>query len=117
MLLLATSINVGRARGLYGIQAPAVTGHPLFERAYRIQMNTLENMALLLPALWVNAAFVSDRGAAALGAVWLIARIWYALAYHANPSRRGPAFGVSMAAFALVWLAGLYGVGRILLHV
>ena len=85
MLMLVTGINVGRARGRYGIKAPAVTGHEMFERAYRIQMNTLENAALMLPALWVNAGFISDRGAAAVGALWLISRIWYAIAYQATP--------------------------------
>ena len=30
-------MRVGRGRVLYGITAPAVTGHPDFERAYRVQ--------------------------------------------------------------------------------
>ena len=114
-LMLATGVNVGRARGRYGISAPAVTGHELFERAYRIQMNTLENAALLLPALWVNAGFISDRGAAALGAFWLISRVWYAIAYQSNPTKRGPAFGLSMTAFALAWCAGAWGIKRVLM--
>ena len=71
ILMLVTGFNVGRARGRYGIKAPAVTGHEMFERAYRIQMNTLENAALLLPALWVSAGFVSDRGAAAFSKVFI----------------------------------------------
>ena len=116
LLMLATSVNVGRARGRYGIKAPSVTGHEMFERAYRIQMNTLENAALLLPALWVNAEFISDRGAAALGAFWLISRIWYALAYQSSPAKRGPAFGLSMVAFALTWCAAAWGVARVLMH-
>lgn len=53
LLLCGTAANVGRARGRYGIKAPAVTGHEMFERAYRIQMNTLENAVLLLPTLWL----------------------------------------------------------------
>lgn len=80
LLMLATGVNVGRARGIYGIKAPAVTGHEMFERAYRIQMNTLESAAPMLPALWLYAAFIGDRGAAMMGAVWLFARIWYAIA-------------------------------------
>jgi glutathione S-transferase len=116
MLLLATGINVARARTRYGIRAPAVTGHALFERAYRVQMNTLENAAMVLPALWVNAIFVSDRGAAALGAAWLLARIWYAVAYQRDPTKRGPPFGVSMAAFAFLWLGAAWGIVRLTLH-
>jgi glutathione S-transferase len=116
MLMLATGINVGRARVRYGIQAPAVTGNELFERAYRVQMNTLENAALMLPALWLYGGFIGDRGAAITGGAWLLARIWYALAYMASPAKRGPAFGISMAAFAGLWLGGAWGVIRAILH-
>jgi glutathione S-transferase len=116
ILMLVTGINVGRARGRYGIKAPAVTGHEMFERAYRIQMNTLENAALLLPALWVNAGFISDRGAATLGALWLIARVWYAIAYQNDPAKRGPAYGLSMTAFAVTWCAGAWGIARVLVN-
>ena len=114
--MLVTGINVGRARGRYGIKAPAVTGHEMFERAYRIQMNTLENAAILLPALWVNAGFISDRGAAALGTLWLISRIWYAIAYQSDPAKRGPAYGLSMTVFAITWFAAAWGIARVLIH-
>ncbi len=116
LLMLATGVHVGRARGRYGIKAPAISGHEMFERAYRIQMNTLENAAIVLPALWVNAAFISDRGAAMLGTVWLASRIWYALAYQHEPAKREPAFVLSMIAFTLLWLAAAYGIVRIIMH-
>ncbi len=112
LLLLGTSIHVGAARGRYGIKAPAMSGHALFERAHRIQMNTLENAAIALPAMWVHAIYGSDRGAAALGAAWVVARIWYAVAYQHNPDKRGPAYGASLAAFAFMWVAGAWGIVR-----
>jgi len=114
LLMFATGINVGRARGRYGIKAPAVTGHEMFERAYRIQMNTLENAVLVLPALWLYAGFIGDRGAAAMGAVWLVARIWYAMAYQKDPAKRGPGFGLSVLAFAGMAAGALWGVIRVL---
>jgi glutathione S-transferase len=116
MLILATGINVGRARGRYGIKAPAVTGHEMFERAYRVQMNTLENAVLMLPALWLYAGFIGDRGAAIGGGIWLFARIWYALAYLDSPAKRGPAFGIAMTVFAGLWLGAAWGVVRVILH-
>jgi glutathione S-transferase len=79
-------------------------------------MNTLENAALLLPALWVNAGFVSDRGAAALGALWLISRIWYAIAYQSDPAKRGPSYGLSMTAFGITWSAAAWGIARVLMR-
>ena len=116
LLLLSTEINVGRARGRYGINAPAVTGHELFERAFRIQMNTLENAVLMLPALWLYAGFIGDRGAGAMGAIWLIARVWYALAYQSDPAKREGGFGLAMLAFAGLWLGALWGVVKALTH-
>ena len=115
LLMFGTGVNVGRARGRYGVKAPAVTGHEMFERAYRIQMNTLENAAIFLPALWLYAAFMGDKGAAIGGAVWLLSRVWYAVAYQRLPSSRGAAFGLSATAFCGLWLGALWGVGRALM--
>jgi glutathione S-transferase len=115
-LMFATGINVGRARGLYKIKAPAVTGHEMFERAYRIQMNTMENTVLVLPALWLYAGFIGDRGAAVMGAVWLVARIWYAIAYQSDPSKRGPGFGLSVLAFAGLAAGACWGIAKVLMQ-
>ena len=112
LLLLFTGLNVACARGRYGIKAPAVTGHEMFERAFRIQMNTLENAVLMLPALWVFAGFVDDRGAAVLGGLWIAARVWYAVAYQNDPKKRGPGFGIAMLVFTGLWLGALWGVLR-----
>ena len=116
LLMFATSLNVGRARGRYGIKAPAVTGHEMFERAFRIQMNTLENAALMLPALWLYAGLIGDRGSFIMGTIWLVARVWYALAYQKNPAKRSGGFALSMLAFAGLWFGALWGVARLLMH-
>ena len=110
VLLFALAANVGKARGKYGIKAPATTGSPDFERVFRVQMNTLENAVMFLPALWLFAAFVSEVWAAALGTVWLVARVWYAFAYRQDAAKRGPAFGLSMAAFGVLILGAAWGV-------
>lgn len=116
MLIIATGWHVARARGRYGIKAPAVTGHEMFERAYRIQMNTLENALPLLLALWLYAGFIGDRGAGVMGAVWLVARVWYAIAYQADPAKRGTGFSIAFVAFVGLWLGALWGVARVLVH-
>jgi glutathione S-transferase len=69
--------RVGKARGTYGINAPAISGNPDFERVFRAHMNTLEWMPIFLPALWLFAIYVSDAVAAALGIVWIVGRILY----------------------------------------
>src|ERR1700683_3448602 len=106
---------VCRARGQWALKAPAVTGNEHFERAYRVQMNTLEQMALFLPALWLYATYVSDRGAAVGGLVWVVGRVIYALAYTRDPATRGPGAMITLLASAGLWLGALYGVARALI--
>ena len=48
---LTFTMLVGAARSKSGIKAPAIAGDEHFERAYRVQMNTLEQLVLTLPAL------------------------------------------------------------------
>ena len=104
--------NVGKARGKYGIKAPAVTGNADFERVYRVQMNTIETTLMFLPVLWLFAAFVSGLWSAVIGAVWVAARIWYAIAYGQAAEKRGPAFSVSMVAFVVLLGGATWGVLR-----
>jgi len=115
LLMFVTALNVGRARVRYGIKAPAVIGHELFERAFRVQMNTMENAVLMLPALWLYAAFIGDLGAGAMGLIWLVARIWYAVSYQKNPAKRGGGFGLAFLAVAGLWVGALWGVVQALM--
>jgi glutathione S-transferase len=110
VLMFGLTFNVGRARGKYHVKAPAVTGHELFERAYRIQLNTIENVLMFLPALWLYAVFLSDKGAGDSGAIWLIARVWYAIAYQVNPAKRGLGFIISILVIAGLWAGAAYGI-------
>lgn len=106
----ATAWRVGHARVKYGIKAPATTGHEMFERAYRVQMNTLENTVLFLPALWLAAQYVGALAATVVGGVWLAGRVWYAFAYMANPKKRGAGFTLAYIAWALLMLGAAWGV-------
>ena len=105
-------IVVARARREYNVSAPAVTGPPGFERAFRAQQNFLEWMPLFLPALWLFALAVSDLWAAVLGLVWSLARLGYIFAYAAEAEKRGPYFLVQFAAFVVLWTGALIGILR-----
>jgi glutathione S-transferase len=103
---------VGRARGRYGVAAPAVTGNEIFERYFRVQMNTLEQLVLLLPALWIAAAFafVAYYWIALLGVLYLVGRTLYLTGYVADPKKRGLGYGLSAApvmAFVIIDLVGV----------
>lgn len=92
--------NVGRARGTFNIQAPVMEGPVPFVSVLRVHANTVEQMVLFLPALWLCAVMRSD-GVAAIGAVvWIAGRILYALGYYRDPAKRGPGFGISLLATA-----------------
>jgi hypothetical protein len=87
--------QVARARARYGIAAPAVSGNEVFERHFRVQMNTLEQLVLFLPSLWIFANYISPLWAAALGVVFIIGRAIYATAYVRDPKSRSLGFGLT----------------------
>lgn len=114
LLLFGTQWVVGHARGKYAIKAPAVTGHPAFERAYRVQMNTLEQTVLFLPTLWLAASYGFTGWAGIAGLVWLVGRVWYAVAYLNDPAKRGPGFGLAMLGWIALLVMAAIGVVRAL---
>lgn len=102
-----TSVQVAQARTAYGVKAPAISGHPDFERVFRVQMNTLEWMPIFLPSLWLFAIYIGDGSAAALGLIWIIGRILYMIGYSRAAGKRGPGFGIQATACIALWLGAL----------
>lgn len=103
---------VGRARGRYGVKAPAITGHEMFERAYRVQMNTLELLIVFLPALYLSARYWAPLPAAIGGAVYLVGRVVYQQAYLRDPDRRSLGFLLSMLPCMVLLAGALIGAVR-----
>jgi uncharacterized MAPEG superfamily protein len=115
-ILFAFTVGlVGRARGLFGIHAPATSGHPDFDRAFRAQMNTLEQLAVFLPVLWLATIYGNERYAAWLGYAWLAGRLWYVLGYVREARLRSPGFLVGSIAYVALLALALWGIGRALL--
>jgi len=106
VLMIVTAMLVGKARSTHGVKAPATTGHPDFERAFRVQANTLESALAFLPALWIAGSYSSSKIAAVLGAVWLLGRVLYITGYLKAAEKRGMGFIISFLA-----LVGLLGFG------
>lgn len=106
---LGFSFLVGRARDKYGIPAPAITGHPEFERVFRVQMNTLEQLVCFLPAVLIAGAYWPQPYIAAIGFVYLVGRLIYRASYLRDPSKRTIGFLLTVIpTFSLV-AAGLSG--------
>jgi glutathione S-transferase len=102
-----TIMNVSRSRASTGIKVPATSGHPDFERAFRIQANTLEWMPIFLPALWLFAIYIGDAIAAGIGAVWIIGRVVYFIGYSRAAAKRGPGFAIQGIAAIALWAGAL----------
>lgn len=107
-----TGLVVAQMRGKHKIDAPAVTGNPEFERAYRVQVNTLEQFVVFLPLLWLATTFfmVLPWLPAALGLVWIIGRYLYMQGYIAEAGKRGTGFLVTMLATAGLLILSIWGI-------
>jgi glutathione S-transferase len=107
-------LEVGRLRHKLGVHAPATTGDPIFERAFRVQMNTLEQLVLMLPLLWLATLFL--RWWAPLPAVlgvWIVGRLLYANAYMTDPDTRGLGFRLGLFAVGGSLIASAVGMVRV----
>ena len=109
-------LGVARARAEYKVAAPATIGHPVFERLYRVQMNTLEWLPIFLPSLWLFAIYVSDPIAAAIGLVWIAGRIVYLTGYSQAAEKRGRGFGIQALAATVLWVGALGAIVWRLVH-
>jgi uncharacterized MAPEG superfamily protein len=103
---------VGRARGRYGVKAPAVTGHEIFERYFRAHYNTLELLVAFVPAIWLFGTYVSPSWAAGLGVVYLVGRVLYLRGYVADPAKREIGFGLSVLPIVVLIVGALWGAAQ-----
>jgi glutathione S-transferase len=104
--------RVGAARGRYGVKAPAITGNETFERLFRIQQNTLEQLIAFLPGIYLFSHYFSPLVAAALGAVYLIGRELYAYTYVKDPGKRDVGYGMTFVPMLILVVGGLIGAIR-----
>ncbi len=104
---IAFSILVGRARAKYNCPAPAISGDPIFERFYRVQQNTMEQLVVFLPAITIYGFYGNPTIAAGVGLIFVISRLIYLQAYVADPSKRGRGFVPGFLATAYLLIAGL----------
>lgn len=113
--LFVFSVLVAHARGRYGVHAPATTGNEVFERYYRVQMNTIEILLLFLPSLWVAAMYWTGVWVAVLSFIYLVGRQIYLHGYVADPKKRGAGYMLSILPTLALMVAALVGSIRALL--
>lgn len=111
----ATTLVVGRARIWHGVKPPATTGPEPFERALRVQQNTLEQLVFFLPVFWLAVLLDNPIIASVLGLIWVGGRIAYTVGYLQAPEKRGPGFGISFLSSAVLVVMAVAGALRTIL--
>ncbi len=106
---------VGRARGKYKVTAPAISGHPVFERYFRVHQNTMEQLVAFVPAIWLFGTYVNPTWAGWLGLVFVVGRVAYLIGYVADPAKREIGFAMSSLPVVILLLGALWGTGKALL--
>jgi len=114
LLTFLASGRVSQMRGKHGIHAPATVGHPEFERAFRAHANTVENLILYIPLLWLAAFFYGGQLPFWVGLIWVVGRVLYIAGYSSGDSKKrapGAYLGyASLAGLTVLAVLGLLGI-------
>ncbi len=102
-------ILVGRMRAKHGVSAPEIVGDPEFMRTFRIHQNTMEQLVVFVPSLWMFAHFSDPKWGAGIGLIYIAARFVYYLDYLKDPKARGRGFGIGFVAIAVLLVGGVAG--------
>ncbi|HTO39619.1 MAG TPA: MAPEG family protein [Rhizomicrobium sp.] len=112
LLYVVMITRVGQMRGKHNVQAPATSGHPEFERAFRIHYNTLEALPVFFALLWLATIYFHTLPwlPAAVGLVWVIGRVLYMSGYMAAPEKREVGFAVSALSLLGLLILSIVGI-------
>jgi len=104
------TMRTGKARMDSGLKAPAVTGDEMFERFFRVQQNTIEQIVVFIPSIYICAIYLHELAAAVIGLLFIIGRALYFRSYTTAPEKRGPGMIITVLSNVLLLLGGLAGV-------
>ena len=102
--------RAGFSRSKYSIKAPKTVGNERWERIYRIQQNTMEQLVIFIPATLVFSIYVSASLVLLPGIMFFVGRHLYSRLYLQSPENRGPGMVLSFLSNILLVLCSLVGV-------
>jgi len=102
--------RVGVARSRYKVDAPKTTGNDTWERLFRVQQNTMEQLVVFIPAMLAFSFYLSARWALLPGIVFLAGRQLYSWEYISKPSSRTPGMALTLLANAVLLVGALAGI-------
>lgn len=102
-------MKCGAARGRLGVPAPATAGNTEFERHFRVQYNTIEQLVVFVPGMLLFGYYVHPTVAAGVGGIFIVGRFLYGRGYIVDPARRGPGFLLTVIANGVLLLGGIVG--------
>ena len=100
---------VGAARDKYWINASATTGDPNFESIFRIQQNSLEQLVIFIPAIYLFGLYVHATTTAVIGLLFLIRAIYYK-AYITDTATRTIGMVCGFVSYTILLLGALIGI-------
>ncbi len=103
------AFQVGQARVKHGVNAPAISGSAAFDRAFRIHANTIEQLVIFLPGLWMFGYYVNEQIGAGIGLLFIVGRFVYRSAYLGDPKSRSAGFGIGAFSMVVLVVGGMIG--------
>jgi uncharacterized membrane protein YecN with MAPEG domain len=104
------TVRVAANRAKYKVNAPATSGDETWERLFRVQQNTMEQLVIFIPASVIFGLYIKGAWILIPGLMFILGRFLYAQEYTNNPATRTPGMALTLLANAVLLLGGLIGV-------
>jgi len=106
--------RVGLGRGKYKVNAPACDGDETWNRLFRIQQNTMEQLIVFVPAVYAFAFYMSGLWVLIPGLTFMLGRFLYSAKYLKDPKTRGPGMILTLLSNVVLVAGALFGLLRVM---